>query len=138
MRDVQIEISSASIMSLSGNLRRKGQNVKVAVNTEMEILVGQLFAEAQQKAPVLTGALAASGHITTHNMDNVIERTIGYGTSLANPQTGKPTSSYAVSKHETYNPDKPESYKWLENTIINNSDTFLQRMANAVAQGLNG
>lgn len=138
MKDVQIEISSSSIMSLSSNLRRKSQDVKVAVNTEMEILVSQLFAEAQQKAPVVTGALAASGHVTAHNKDNTIERTIGYGTSLANPITGKPTSSYAVSKHEMYNPDKPESYKWLENTMINNSDTFLQRMANAVTQGLNG
>lgn len=138
MSNIRLELSAGSVASTCANLRRKTQSVKEATNAEMELLVMQLFAEAQQKVPVVTGALASSGSVSVSNLDNVIQRTIGYGTSLANPVTGKPTSSYAVEKHETYNPQKPEAYKWLENAVRNNSDTFLQRIANAVISGLSG
>ena len=136
MSDVRITLNMASASTLINNLRRKNQSVKESVNSEMEQLVMRLFEEAQQKVPTATGALASSGNVSMQNSGDVYQRTIGYGTSVTNPVTGKATSSYAVDKHEQYNPQKPESYKWLEKTLLSNTDTFLQCMANAVASGL--
>lgn len=136
MSDVRISLDSNSLYAVTQNLRNKTQEVRVEVNSEMEQLVMHLFEEAQQKVPTVTGALASSGNVSMQNSGDVYQRTIGYGTSVTNPVTGKATSSYAVDKHEQYNPQKPESYKWLEKTLLSNTDTFLQRMANAVASGL--
>ena len=114
------------------------QTVKDAAHAEINSFTNQVFDSAQQRVPTVTGALAASGHISEHNTDDVLKRIIGYGTSLTNPVTGKTTESYAVEKHEIENPKNPDSYKWLERTMLDNADEFLQRMASAISGGLNG
>ena len=136
MSDVRITLNMASASTLINNFRRKNQSVKESVNSEMEQLVMSLFEEAQQKVPTVTGALAASSHVTIQNDGDNYKRTIGYGTSVSNPKTGKATSSYAVDRHERYNPEKPESYKWLENTMLNNTDVFLRGIVKAISEGL--
>ena len=136
MKEIDIKINSSSIQTTVNNLKRKSQAVRDEANNRMELLILRLFEEAQQKVPTVTGALAASGHITSSNNGDVLRRTIGYGTSLANSVTGIATSTYAVDRHEQYNAMKPESYKWLELTMLSNTDVILQELAESVNTGL--
>lgn len=138
MNDVRIEITSSSLQEFTRNLRRKQAEVREVANVELEAIVRQIFAKAQQRVPVVTGALAVSGQISSDNSDDVVQRVISYGNSTRNPVTNQPTAEYAVDRHESYNPAKPESYKWLERTMSEESDAYVQAIARALRSRLEG
>ena len=137
MNAVDIKLSESSVSLISSNLQKKVQTVREATNAEMSSFTSHVFERAQQRVPTVTGALSASGNISEQNTDDVLKRVIGYGTSLTNPTTGRTTASYAVERHEVESPKNPESYKWLERTMLDSADEFLQRMASAISGGLN-
>lgn len=76
-----------------------------------------LFSRSQAAVPRRTGALAQSGKITNVDRGNTMKRIISYGDDTRNPNTGLPTSKYALLVHEVYNAQSPNNYKWLERTV---------------------
>lgn len=101
-----------------------------SAGTSLTEAANTAFNQAQDKVPKVTGALAASGKVTSEDTPTVLRRTISYGDSTPNPRTGRATSSYATQVHEIYRSAHPNSYKWLELTVRQyGHEAYLQDLA---------
>ena len=125
-----LKINSASIATFRQSLMIASQRTTAAANTSMSEIASQAFTTIQAKTPRVTGALSESGQLNNTNSGNQIRRTISYGNSITNPRTGIATSKYAPMVHEIYNPQHPNSYKWLELTLRNfGKEAFMHNLA---------
>lgn len=137
MSSIKLTVSAASVAHVVNRLQQKSQAIQAAAQVGIDVEASRIFQKAQVRAPRVTGALAESGGISARNTDTFFKRTIGYGTSKTNPQTGQLTAEYAVSRHETYNTAKPEAYKWLEMTIHEvGQERFSSTMADILRRAL--
>ncbi len=117
MSGVKMSLTPNSVAAFRQALTASTQRVITAAGNSMDMAIETAFAQAQDRVPRVTGALASSGKISRQDTAALIRRTIGYGDSTPNPRTGKATSTYATQVHEIYRASHPNSYKWLELTI---------------------
>lgn len=128
---IKLNIDQTSVSSVVNNLRIKEQEVLQAGRVGLHNAADIIFNKAQATIPFQTGALKASGKVTMHHSENSSEAIISYGDQTRNANTGKPTASYAVEKHED-----PTGNKWLERTILNSTDIFNDVMQETIAKHL--
>lgn len=112
-----LKLTPASITSFKQSLTATTLRVTDAADASLGNAASRAFAAAQSRTPRVTGALAASGQLSSSNSGNLLRRTISYGDSTTNPRTGIATSEYAARVHEVFHPEHPNSYKWLEYSI---------------------
>ena len=115
---ISCEVTPSSLSRFQSSLLMTVEKERAQAIAGMDAAAAHVFDDAQKLVPRQTNALANSGHITSEDGEVLLRRIIGYGTSLRNPETGKPTSSYAVYKHETAKEGHMEGYKWLERALL--------------------
>lgn len=99
----------------------------------MDLTARRFYGRTQAAVPRVTGALASSGSVVSTDIGAIVSRTIGYGSSKANPRTGLPTEEYAIKVHEMFNPKHPKSYKWLERTLRDyGKEAYIQELASTI------
>lgn len=133
---VKIEIIPASENAVIRGLQTARSSVITAGETAVEQSAEIIFERAQGTVPRSTGALASSGGVTVIAGERQIDGYISYGTSLKNPESGEPTSSYAADRHEIRNPDKPQSFKWLENALHDEAERAVDMLAYLIQNAL--
>jgi len=134
---VSMKITTSSQSSFKRSLLETVQRVSSAANVGMEQTAAYAFSQVQARVPRETGALASSGKITDQSSFNLLKRTIGYGDSTPNPRTGISTSEYAPLVHEVFNPEHPNSYKWLEQTLRDyGRNSFMHELASNIRAAL--
>lgn len=132
-----LKINPASISAFRTALSVATQKVVAAANVGMGETSSQAFAAIQAKTPRVTGALSESGQLANTSVGNQIRRTISYGNSVTNPRTGIATSEYAPRVHEVYNPEHPNSYKWIELTLREyGRESFMRNLASSLRSAL--
>jgi hypothetical protein len=136
MSSVHIGMKASSVNNFVGTLYKKEVQVRQAAEQGVRNVADFAFEMAQETAPVVSGALKSTGAVTNATDGDVIKEIISYGTSVTNPQ-GVPTADYAVDRHETYNPHKPETYKWLERAVrATGNDLYLSEVARLIGSAL--
>lgn len=96
----------------------------------MDEAADKVFTSAQEKVPRVTGALADSGKVTRDDSGALLRRIVSYGSSERNPRTHRPTSSYAVYKHEIPVAGHMQGYKWLERALREyGKDSYVRDLA---------
>lgn len=134
---VSMKITAASMSSFKKSLLATTQRVSLAADRGMEQTAAQAFKQTQARVPRETGAMANSGKITKQSSSSLLKRTIGYGDSTPNPRTGVATAEYTPLVHEVFNPDHPNSYKWMEQTIRSyGRDSFMHDLAASIRSTL--
>lgn len=134
---ISMKITASSQSSFKRALLATTQRVSSAASIGMERTAAQAYQLTQASVPRVTGALAASGKITEQSSFNQLRRTIGYGDSTPNPRTGVATANYAPIVHEVFNPQHPNSYKWLERTIRTyGRESFMHELATSIRSAL--
>ena len=137
MSTVTMSLTPGSISSFRQSLAVATQRVVNAADNSMTLAAETAFAQAQDRVPRVTGALASSGKISNQNTASLLRRTIGYGDSTPNPRTGKATSAYATQVHEIYRASQPNSYKWLELTVRQyGTESYLHDLALSIKAAL--
>lgn len=137
MSTVTMSLTPGSVTSFRQSLAVATQRVVNAADNSMTLAAETAFAQAQDRVPRVTGALASSGKISNQNTASLLRRTIGYGDSTPNPRTGKATSSYATQVHEIYRASHPNSYKWLELTVRQyGTESYLHDLALSIKAAL--
>jgi hypothetical protein len=132
-----MSLTPGSVLSFRQALFVATQRVVNAANNSITTAAETAFAQAQDRVPRVTGALASSGKISNQNTASLLRRTIGYGDSTPNPRTGKATSSYATQVHEIYRASHPNSYKWLELTVRQyGTESYLHDLALSIKAAL--
>lgn len=130
MSVVTMSLTPGSVTSFRQALAVTTQRVVNAADNSMTTAAETVFAQAQDRVPRVTGALASSGKISSQNTASFLRRTIGYGDSTPNPRTGRATSTYATQVHEIYRASHPNSYKWLELSVRQyGRDSYLHDLA---------
>ena len=114
---VSLRMRTADIAAFKQSLNMATQKIVTAADASLDAAASHACTLAQARTPQVTGALRASARLTPNNAGERLQRTISYGNSVTNPRTGRPTSKYAKRVHETFNPKRPNSYKWLEYAI---------------------
>ena len=135
---MRMEISASSLSAFSQDLRAYSQRLQSTSDIALHEVTEQIFKIAQSRVPVATGTLRSSGRITKMSAGDVNQYVISYGTPLLNPKTHRTASSYAVSVHETFNKVHPDSYKWLERSLTQNSELFRQSLEALLRNSLGG
>ncbi|MFI3171103.1 MAG: hypothetical protein R3Y58_01840 [Eubacteriales bacterium] len=134
---IEMQIKPASVTQFKRNMKIKETAVITASRQGLDNLSDEIFNQAKSNAPRVTGATRSSGSQSTQDSYNTLRRTIGFGGGNTNPKTGLATSEYVTYVHELYNPKKPNSYKWLENTVRRYSGvTFSNKMASHISNSL--
>ena len=130
---VSLQLTPNSVSSFQSSLLGAVLRVDSAAGAGIDEAANQVFNLSQSRVPRVTGALANSGKITAQDQGLVHCRQISYGDSTANPRTGKSTASYAALVHEVYNVAHPNSYKWLELSMLQfGQDGFITVLADAL------
>lgn len=130
MRVVSLQITPTSVSAFRQSLMAASQRVTKAADNSLDFAASTAFAQAQDRVPRVTGALAGSGKIVKQNTASLLRRVIGYGDSSLNPRTGRATSTYAMRVHEVYRTAHPDSYKWLELAVRQyGREAFLRDLA---------
>jgi hypothetical protein len=128
---VKLTIDQASVSRMVSNLTDKKNAVTESGKHGLASAAEQIFQDSQAHVPVGTGALLSSGKVTYKNTTHTVTATISYGDDTRNPNTNKPTSLYAVSRHES-----PNGGKWLENAILGGSEMFIETLSTEISSKL--
>lgn len=134
---VELILDPNSVNQVVNNLQRKTGLIRGAARQSVNNTTEKVFQKAQELVPVMTGALKDSGKTAiTGVQDNPIGL-IGYGDDTIGHE-GRPTSSYAISRHEMHSKMHPEAYKWLERTLLASSEDFREEALRLLSQALQG
>lgn len=134
---LSLQIRPSDIASFRQSLIVATQRVVSAADTGLDAAASQAFTSTQARTPRVTGALVESGQLDSSNTDGLLRRTISYGNSVTNPRTGEATSKYAPVVHEVFNPEHPNSYKWLEYSIRDyGKERFMYDLAASIKSAL--
>lgn len=134
---IALKLRPADIAVFNQSLELSAQRVINAADAGLDAASSRAFAFAQAKTPRVTGALASSGKLASDNVGLLLRRTISYGDATTNPKTNVATSKYAPMVHEVFNPDHPNSYKWLEYSIREyGKEQFLNDLAASIKSAL--
>ncbi len=109
------------------NLQTKEAEAITQAQEAVSQAAQEVLQETQDIMPVVTGSLRDSGKAKMAVEGQLVVGYIGFGDSSLNPNTGRATSTYAVEKHEAL-----VNGKWLENTLYNHAETFLDELAGAL------
>lgn len=137
MKQAKLTISSTSLSTFRQSLRQAAAAVEMSASEGLAEAADHAFAIVQSRTPRVTGSLAASGHVTDQSEGTYLRRTISYGDGTINPESRRPTSEYAAVVHEVYHPMHPNSYKWLERSILEyGQESFIVDLANTLRRAL--
>lgn len=128
---VNFQPDMASFSKLTAKLNQKKKFTISAGTAAVHETAQEIFSISQSNIPRKTGALAASGKVVYQDSSQASTAIIGYGDSSVNPQTGIPTSEYAVAKHED-----PLNGKWLENAVLDCSDLYRSKLREKIGKSL--
>lgn len=132
-----LQIRAADISAFNQSLNMATQKVVNAADASLDVAASHAFALAQTRTPRVTGALIESARLTPNNTGERLQRTISYGNHVTNPRTGRPTSKYATRVHETFNPKRPNSFKWLEYAVRDyGREQFMNDLASNIKSAL--
>lgn len=134
---VELVIDQNSISRIIGNLQRKAELVRGAAKQAVDNTTEKVFQQAQELVPVMTGALKASGKTLSVGTPDNPTGVIGYGDDTIGHK-GRPTSSYAVARHEMHSKLNPEAYKWLERTLLASDEDFREEALRLLSQAIQG
>lgn len=124
---MRISVRVANVETVVRNLQKKEAEAIAQAQEAVAQASQEVLTETQTIMPVVTGALRASGKTATEVEGQKVIGYIGFGDSSRNPVTGRTTASYAVEKHEA-----PVRGKWLENTVYDHANTFMEDLAKAL------
>jgi hypothetical protein len=134
---LELVLDTKSVNRFIGNLRQKHTRVRSASRQTVNNTGDKIFQKAQGLVPVMTGALQASGKVTrTGDTDNP-ENIISYGDSTIGHE-GRPTSAYAVARHEMMSRINPDAYKWLEKTLLAADEDFRNEALRLLGEAIRG
>ena len=124
---MRISVRVTNAETVIRNLQKKeaeaiAQAQEAVAQASQEVLI-----ETQTIMPVVTGALRDSGKTATEVEGQKVIGYVGFGDASRNPNSGRTTASYAVEKHEAL-----EHGKWLENTVYNHADIFIEDLVKAL------
>lgn len=128
---VGFQVDTASFSRLTAKLNQKKKFAINAGQMAVHETAETIFAKSQSRIPRKTGALAASGKVVYQDTSQAATAVIGYGDSTLNPNTGIPTSTYAVAKHED-----PRNGKWLENAVLECSELYRDTLRDKLSESL--
>lgn len=132
---MELVVDSRSVHRMITRLRKKQGVVREAARQAVDNTTEHVFQLAQELAPVMTGALKASGKTaSTGHVDNP-KGLIGYGDDTSGHE-GRPTSAYAVPRHEMQSKLNPKAYKWLERTLLASDEAFREEALRLLGQAL--
>lgn len=134
---VELTLNQNSVSHVISNLQRKTGLVQNAARQSVDNTTEKIFQKAQELAPVMTGALKDSGKTASAGDQNNPVGLIGYGDETIGHE-GRPTASYAVSRHEMQSKMHPEAYKWLEKTLLASDEDFREEALRLLSQALQG
>ena len=129
--NVTLQVDTASFSRVTAKLHQKKNFAISAGKSAVHDTAEAIFSAAQMNIPRKTGALAASGKIAYQDSTQTSSAIISYGDSTVNPNTGRPTSSYAVVKHED-----PRNGKWLENAVLECTDLYRSNLRDKIGRAL--
>lgn len=133
----RLTIKPASLSAFQQKLQQSMSNVSRASSRGMDYALERALNRSQSRVPRVTGALANSVATSKQGNQYYFKRTIGYGSSVINPRSGRPTSEYAVRVHEVYHQQHPNSYKWLERSMREyGQDGYLTDLASYIRSNL--
>jgi hypothetical protein len=124
---VSITVDRSSVNQVAGNLKGKLAETRQGAHTLVEDMAETIFREMDALTPIKTGALQRSGKITMQDDRDHPTAIFSYGDSSLGPR-GVPTSQYAVEVHETPSKRNPQSYKWVEVTLLSMDQRYLQEL----------
>ena len=124
---MRISVRVANTETVVRNLQKKEAEAIVQAQEAVAQASQEVLTDTQAIMPVVTGALRDSGKTAIEVEGQRIVGYIGFGDSSRNPNSGKTTASYAVEKHEA-----SERGKWLENTVYDHADIFMEDLAKAL------
>lgn len=128
---VNFQVDTTSFARLTAKLRQKKNLAISAGKSAVHETAEAVFTKSQIAIPRKTGALAASGKVAYEETSQVSGAIISYGDSSVNPNTGIPTSEYAVAKHED-----PRNGKWLENAVLDCSELYRNNLRDKIGRAL--
>lgn len=110
-------------------LRKLGRDAPHAIAAELYMEAERLIADAKMETPVDTGALRASGHVQTPQMNgNMVEVVCGFG---------GPAVNYALIVHENLENFHPVGKaKYLEDPLNRRIPTMAERIAQGLTKRL--
>jgi hypothetical protein len=132
---ITLTVDQASIRNVTRNLQQKMPNVKVAARQGVNNAAEKVFQKAQERVPVMTGALRDSGRLTSKGDDTQPQSIISYGNDVRGYK-GVPTREYALPRHEIFSRLKPESYKWLERSLLEANEEFKEEVIRLLSEAL--
>lgn len=121
---ISVRVKSQEVIN---NLHNKEAEAIAQAQDVVAEAASAVLTQTQEVMPVQTGALRDSGKTETKQEGTVIVGYVGFGDSSVNPQTGRTTASYAVERHED-----PRNGKFLENTLYDAAETFVENLAGAL------
>lgn len=134
---VELVIDQKSVSHIIGNLQRKAELVRGAAKQAVDNTTEKVFQQAQELVPVRTGALKDSGKTSSVGTPDNPTGVISYGDDTIGHE-GRPTSSYAISRHEMRSKLHPEAYKWLERTLLASDEDFREEALRLLSQAIQG
>lgn len=126
-----LTLDQASVARVVSKMTDKKNAVIESGKQGLATAAEQIFQDSQAHVPIGTGALLNSGKVTYRNTTHTATATISYGDGSRNPNTNKPTSLYAVARHES-----PNGGKWLENAILGGSEMFIETLSTEISSKL--
>jgi len=134
---VELVVEAKSVNRLINNLRQKQTRVQSAGRQAVNNTGDKIFQKAQGLVPVMTGALRDSGKVTKTGPADKPEAIISYGDETIGHK-GRPTSAYAVARHEMVSKINPDAYKWLEKTLLEANEDFRNEALRLLGEAIRG
>lgn len=131
-----IKVDNRGVNRLVSKLQHKQEQVRSASRQSVDNVGDTIFQRAQETVPIMTGALHDSGKIDSMGSIDQPSSLISYGDNSIGYK-GQTTASYAVPRHEEPSILHPESYKWLEKSLLAASEDFRNEFLRLISEALN-
>ena len=135
MMKLDITLDTKSVARLTVALQNKQTKLQEAARTGVMDMAEKIFQQAQSRVPVATGALRASGKVTSSGPADAPQSIISYGDTTVGAR-GRPTSEYGIVRHELRSKRNPDSYKWLEKSLLEADAAFREEAIRLLREAL--